>query len=350
MDNRLRSFYLVDYLPPKMTKHRIKGYQSPGYNWLFDTNDGFFVRWGKNHADNPDFSPVGPELLDIEISEICSRGCPHCYKSNTKEGVNMSFKTFKKMFKKFPKNLTQIAFGIGDIDGNPDLWKIMDYCRKNGVIPNITINGEKLTDAYATKLAMVCGAVAVSHYNDDTCFNAVEKLTNAGLEQVNIHQLLARETIKSTINAFYASKTDERLKGLNAIVLLGVKQKGRGIDYHSLSYGAFKQTVDIAFQHNIPIGFDSCSAHKFLKAIEGKKKYEYMTKLAEPCESSCFSYYINANGIAYPCSFLEGEEGYEGINVLKAKDFLKDVWYAKPVENFRKALIQSGRQCLRYDI
>lgn len=335
---------------PKMTKHRIKGYKSPDYNWLFDTNNGFFVRWGKTHLDDPDFSPVGPEILDIEISTICHKECLHCYKSNIRKGKNMSFKKFKKMFKKFPKNLTQIAFGIGDIDGNPDLWKIMSHCRKNGVIPNITINGERFTDTHATKLAMVCGAVAVSHYNDDSCFNAVEKLTTAGLKQVNIHQLVAHETISDIAGVFSAYLNDDRLKKLNAIVLLGVKQKGRGRGYRSVTYETFKTLIDLAFKHNIPIGFDSCSAHKFLKAIKGKKRYEYMTKLAEPCESSCFSYYINANGIAYPCSFLEGEEGYEGINVLKAKNFLKDVWYSESVEEFRRSLIHNHRHCPRYNI
>ncbi len=37
--------------------------------------------------------------------------------------------------------------------------------------------------------------------------------------------------------------------------------------------------------------------------------------LSEPCESACFSFYINVDGIAYPCSFLEAEPGFEGINL-----------------------------------
>lgn len=312
--------------------------------------NGFFARWGKTIEDDPDFSPVGPELLDIEISTICHGGCPHCYKSNLENGINMSFKTFKKMFKKFPKNLTQIAFGIGDIDGNPDLWKIMKYTRKNGVIPNITINGFRFNNKYAEKLANVCGAVAVSHYTDESCFDAVKMLSDAGLEQVNIHKLVAVETLKSCMDLFDKIKVDPRLKDLNAVVLLGLKQKGRGVHYNTLGSNLFKILVNYGMSLNVPLGFDSCSAHKFLEAIEGREDYEQLEMLVEPCESSCFSYYINTDCIAFPCSFLEGEEGYEGIDVLKSEDFLKDVWFAKSVKRFRKALIQNSRHCLHYNI
>jgi hypothetical protein len=310
-------------------------------------DNGYFVRWGKTPEDDPDFSPVGPELLDIEISTICSKGCAHCYKSNTCEGKYMKLKTFKKLFKGFPKNLTQIAFGVGDIDGNPDLWKIMEHTRKNGVIPNITINGHKFTSSQADQLANICGAVAVSHYDDESCFNAVHLLKEAGLEQVNIHKLVAMETLQSCMDLFGKVDTEPRLKGLNAIVLLGLKRKGRGKEFHTLDYDNFKTLVDYGMNLDIPLGFDSCSAHKFLKAIEGREDYDMIEQLVEPCESSCFSYYINVDGNGFPCSFLE--EGF-GINLLKSKDFMKDLWYSPSVMNFRSSLIDNDRECLRYDI
>ena len=133
----------------------IKRIRSKYYNHNFDTETGLSIRWGKTMAneDDPILSPIGPEIADIEISTVCNgigktmdarKPCPWCYKSNTGCGSNMSFDTFKSIFHKLPKNLTQIAFGIGDIDGNPDLWRIMEYCRSNSynsVVPNITVNG-----------------------------------------------------------------------------------------------------------------------------------------------------------------------------------------------------------------
>ena len=59
----------------------VKLMVSPDYNWSFNPDDGTFIRWGKTLTDDPEFSPYGPEILDIEVSTICTRGCKFCYKS-----------------------------------------------------------------------------------------------------------------------------------------------------------------------------------------------------------------------------------------------------------------------------
>jgi len=174
---------------------RVKRVRTKKYNYDFFLKNGLFIRWGRTYKENPIFSPLGPEIADIEISTIChglGKPCSWCYKSNTAEGTNMSLKQFKRLFKKFPKNLTQIAFGIGDINSNPDMFKIFEYARNKNVIPNVTINGWNLLNKYADKLAKVCGAVAVSKYKPkDICYDAVKKLNDRGMKQVNIHALVS---------------------------------------------------------------------------------------------------------------------------------------------------------------
>ena len=197
------------------TKKKV---QSKDYNYIFNKETGFFARWGKTKEDDPQMAP-SPEILDIEITTKCDgvggKLCPFCYKSNTPNGKNMSFETFKKMIDKFPiymqrtciaedngkttkrfvfsmpaeineENdkkmeaeieakglrivgyvqkpvhfLNQVAFGADSkAKSNPDLWKMMDYCRTNGIIPNITV--AEINDETADKLVEKCGAVAVS--------------------------------------------------------------------------------------------------------------------------------------------------------------------------------------------
>ena len=102
----------------------IKKVRTKEYNYNFSLKTGLFARWGQTLKDDPVFSPLGPELADIEISTICSglgKPCAWCYKANNSKGENMTLKQFKKLFQKFPKNLTQIAFGIGDIDSG--FWR-----------------------------------------------------------------------------------------------------------------------------------------------------------------------------------------------------------------------------------
>ncbi len=323
----------------------VKAFKSPEYNFVFDMKDGFFARWGKTKEEDPEYSPFGPEILDIEISTICSRECPWCYKSNRRCGKNMSFETFKTMFDKFPKHLTQIAFGIGDIDGNPDLWKIMDYCRANNVIPNITINGERMTDKLYDRLAETCGAVAVSLYDKDTCYNAVKELTDRGMKQVNIHALLSKETYMKCYTTLLDKIIDPRIAGLNAVVFLWLKPKGERNQLHQVdSMGRFQDLIETAMETGGRFGFDSCTASNFLKAVEGNKNFELYKTMSEPCESTLFSYYINADGIGFPCSFTEGTPEYNGVDVVGCDDFLRDVWNAEETKKFRTR-VMSNKDC-----
>ena len=313
--------------------------------------------------EDPEFSPHGPEIADIEVSTKCSgiggKPCSFCYKSNTSVGKNMSLETFKKVFATLPRSCTQIAFGIGDIDANPDLWDIFSHCRENGVIPNVTINGSRMSGDYYKSLSNLCGAVAVSRYQpSDVCYDAVAALSEYGLKQVNIHQLLSAETYDSCLELIDDVQSDSRLKGLRAVVFLALKNVGRGKSLTPLrDTTKYRVLIDKALEAGVGIGFDSCSAPMFLKAMEGHKDYTKYETLAEPCESMLFSIYVDVTGTVYPCSFLE-HSGFKGINIVEAENFLEDVWYNEQVTEWRKkllattcgGLVEGCRQCPAFDI
>jgi len=202
----------------------------------------------------------------------------------------------------------------------------------------------------AEKLVKFCGAVAISHYDDEVCFNAVKLLTDKGLSQVNVHKLAASETETSCYALLNAVKTDARLKRLNAVILLGFKKKGKRNTYNPLRSHKFRLLVQYAINNRIHIGFDSCSANKFLEAVKNNPNYKRYKMMSEPCESTCFSMYINVDGITYPCSFLEGENGFKGINILSCKNFHKDIWLSPSFCEFRKNLIKINRNCPHFNI
>lgn len=83
--------------------------RSKGYNYQFNKKTGFFARWGKKKEDDPQIAPT-PEILDIEVTTKCTgittpdgknHLCKFCYKSNTPDGDNMLFETFKKILDNF---------------------------------------------------------------------------------------------------------------------------------------------------------------------------------------------------------------------------------------------------------
>jgi hypothetical protein len=346
-------------------KNGIKVFRSENYNYNFRLSDGFFQRWGKTLDDDPNWSPFSPEIADIEITTSCkgpklSNGknklCGFCYKSNTPNGKYMSFETFKTILDKFPHienngkrifYLTQIAFGVdAECKSNPDVWKIFEHCRENGIIPNLTI--ASIDDDVASNIAKYCGACAVSRYSDkDVCYSTIDLLTNKhGMSQVNIHQLVATETLDDIWETLKDIKTDARLKKLNAIVFLSLKQKGRGTGYTPISQEEYAKIIQYCFDNNIAFGSDSCGAGKLLKSLNDEQ-YKQVLPVVEPCEASSFSFYCDVDGKYFPCSFMANEEGNwkDGIDMLKVNDFISDVWKNPKTVAFQKS-VQECNRCL----
>lgn len=332
----------------------IKNFRSPDYNFTFDTKSGFFARWGNTKHNDPSFSPYGPEILDIEITDICKgpggKPCPFCYKANTPSNTsNMSFEMFKDIIDKMPETLTQIAFGAdAQCESNPDIWKMMGYARTKGIVPNITV--ADITDEIADKLAEYCGAVAVSRYDDKSyCYNSIKKLVDRGMKQVNIHILISEETVDQVYETFNDYVNGD-IKGLNAIVLLSLKKKGRGKGFTPLSQEKFTGLVKWALLKKVPLGFDSCSCHKFLESVKDHDNYKEFKMLSEPCESSCFSSYIDCLGNFYPCSFASGNIGW--VDGLAVSDYISfmDVWSHERNKQFRENLLKNDRKCPIFEV
>ena len=339
---------------------KVKALKSEDYNFVFNKEDGFFARWGKTQEDDGDFTLGLPEIADIEIAEVCEGvpgigPCAFCYKSNTgNKGENMSLDTFKTIFHKLPKTVGQIAFGCGTLRRHPEMWDIFRYSKENGVTPNLTINGD--VDAHEfDKIAEMCGACAVSIYDKELSYDAIKELTDRGMKQVNIHFLIANETYDRAFEIMEDIKTDPRLKKLNAIVFLSLKTKGRSKNrFHQLSQEQFTKLTNHALENNIPMGFDSCSAQKFLVAIKDHPNYKEMETNAESCESTLYSMYIDVKGSFFPCSFTPGTDGWsEGLSVLECEDFVKDIWFNEKTRKFSEGVIKCRnckQSCSIYDI
>jgi hypothetical protein len=249
-------------------------------------------------------------------------------------------------------NLLQVAFGITGVQTNPDFVRMLVYTRMRGIIPNFTLSGIDLTTDLATKISMLVGGLAVSVYQSDknVCYNTVQTFTDLGVKQTNIHLMVSNETLDFAFEVLNDRLNDPRLKKLNAIVFLGVKPKGRGVKYTSLSVDSYGRLVRFCLDNDIVFGFDSCSAPKFEAALSkidiNQDQKQSMLMSSERCESSLFSAYINVTGEYCSCSFSEGI--VEPVSVLKAEDFIRDVWCSPQVQKFRDNLLSGGRRCPIY--
>lgn len=329
----------------------MKIFRSPQYNYVFDGKTGFFARWGETQNDDPVYSPFGPEILDLEISAgRCAGNCPECYKANGPgNAVHMTMPTFKALLDKFKLGdkyfLTQIAFGITDTGSNPDFWRILEYSRNEGIIPNYTTHGFDVTPGIAQRTKELCGAVAVSYHKHNACLHAVREFIRAGCPQVNIHFILYRNSVKRAFKLIDAVKD---IDGVNAVVFLRYKPKGRNAgEFAQCTPDQLRSLYNYAVDNGVGIGFDSCNAPYVLRYCGLSKGQE---QFVEPCESGLFSSYINVHGEFFPCSFCEGEPGWEtGIPVLDYDNFL-DVWHSDKVKKWRRLLLDNCRECILFDL
>lgn len=191
----------------------------------------------------------------------------------------------------------------------------------------------------------------------DLCYDTVKKLTDRGMTQVNIHVMLSEETADRVMEVFHDFKEDSRLAKLNAIVILSLKKRGRGVSYATVSPDRFKAIVDYALDkgNNIPLGFDSCTCGKFSDAIQDYPNYKQIMLSAEPCESTLFSQYINVEGKFYSCSFCENAESFPvGVDAVNVDDYIKDVWMHPSTVAWRNNLLEKRKagsmSCPVYDV
>lgn len=348
--------------------------RSPYYNYVFDKETGFFARWGKSKDDDPEYSPFGPEIADIEISSAtpediklktenmlvteggCSgRGCRNfCYKQNIGDKtVHMSLETFKQIMDKMPRSIVQIAFGVCDLNSHPEIWEILEETRNRGIIPNLTINAHNISLFNCIQLSKLCGAVAVSvnNKNKEEAYDTIKALSqNCGMSQVNIHIVLSEDTIPFIKEVIQDMKSDSRLSKMNALVMLSFKDRVGSGALTPITQKSYNKLIEYCEQQEIRFGFDSCSAPLYLNAIKNRKDRDELATFAEPCESGLFSLYINHRAEIFMCSFGENTELWkDGVSILDYPSVL-DVWNGDKMKEWRKTLLKNKRRCPIYKI
>ena len=375
---------------------KFKVLKSKEYNFYFNKETGFFVRFGLGDYTNKkrklskleleiylmwcniwktkfniqefalDLDTDGndrlflPNIADIEISTRCKgvsingsrpSPCKMCYKSNTNNGIYMTTENFINIADKLSPLCSQIALGIGNID-QPNLFEIMDVCLEKGIIPNITINGYGMTTEIYDKLAERCGAISVSYYDKDLCFDAIHELaTIRNMKQINIHAYTAENSFETVLQLIDDLQTDERVKNMNAVVLLQAKIRGNAkINNHTqLSQEKFNILSQKLLKSGILYGSDSCGAFKTLESFKNEPNIKDMEASVMSCESSIESCYINVNGDYFPCSFSEGIDSnglnwVNGLSVLDCNNFFEDIWFHERTRQFSESVLEC-RKC-----
>ena len=312
------------------------------YYQIFNKTTGFNVRMGKTFEDDPSWCPLGPEILDLEISingcpRVGGASCKFCYKNNTdKPATNMSLADFKKIVGKFPRNLSQIALGITGVQTNPDFKEMLRWLREDmGIVPNYTLSGADLNDDIFEATLKYCGRVAVSVYETDKnlCYNTIKRFNERSPNFCNMHLILSDYNLKF-VNEVLDDIENGKVEGLRNIVFLRCKPVGRAsVLPCTLSFETLDAVIQRCEKIGIGYGFDSCSCGLVQDYFRERGKPD-LIKYCEPCEGFKLSFYISALGEGCLCSFCEHVQGFPRFNFL-ADDFNFEKFWVEDGQKFR---------------
>jgi len=306
---------------------KVHRYKDLGYTSFFNPKTGFFARVEDEGEKEPFWSPYGPELIDISITNWCDKECNFCYQNSSKDGKNMSIDDFKKIIDAAAQiGVYQIALGGGNPNQHPRFIDMIEYSFLKGIITNYTTNGRGLSDKVIEYSKKFCGAVAVSAYQpfDETSM-AIEKLVKSKIK-VNIHFVLDKDSISTAIN--WLKYPPDFISGINALIFLNYKPSGRYIFHNKLlRYSErIQEFLEIATNksYRFKIGFDSCCVSGLYA------RTNTIDETIDACDAGRFSMYISEDLKAYPCSF---EKNLHSGDQISSKDDIIKIWKESP--NFK---------------
>ncbi|MEQ9694920.1 radical SAM protein [Shimia sp. SDUM112013] len=305
-------------------------YKSLGYTSFFNSDTGFFARIPDKGSKDPFWSPHGPELMDISITNWCDKGCAFCYKSSTKRGKHMALVDYKNVIDQAAKMGTfQVALGGGNPNQHPDFVEILEYTAAKGIVPNYTTNGRGLTDDILKATRKHCGAVAVSAYEPyDETAETIETLAASGIK-INVHFILDAESIDTAIR--WLKEPPSFLRGINAIIFLNYKPSGRKVFEKKMLRNSDRldEFFELATsgQRKLKVGFDACCVSGVFARTNANPS------MVDACDAGRFSMYVSEDLSVHPCSFQSGLASGDQLNEHSS---LLEIWTkSKNMASFR---------------
>jgi MoaA/NifB/PqqE/SkfB family radical SAM enzyme len=322
-----------------ITSPRI--YDHGNYMSFWDPNTGMFIRGELPDGTDPEWSPAGPELADIHITDYCPMHCSYCYReSNASKSTHMSVGRFESILKSMCPTVLQIAIGGGSPQHHPEFISLLEIANARGIVPSYTTNGLDMTDAIVEASKRYCGAVAVSLHTIDGGMQSVQRLLEAQVP-TGIHVILSKNEIGYWTRMLEKANKGKGILGgkieLYSCIFLMHKPVGRASwDQHPTreQKSSFVKALK-NYKGKIAIGIDSCASSSFISSYPLE---ELPVDYLGPCDSGCFSVFIDEHLLVSPCSF-------NAKDIFSLEDFtFEEIWQDK-LQPYRTRIIHACPNC-----
>lgn len=180
-------------------------------------------------TDDDEFIPSFAENVDVHTSDRCNNGCQFCYANCTPNGKFGKLSGWHFLETLHPG--TEMALNL-NFPMPSDFFDLLRYLKSQGIITNVTINQNHF-EAHEDIIKQM--------YDEELIHGLGISLTRITREFVEMVQQYPNAVIH-VINGIlskdqYDVLKDNRLK----ILILGYKDTGRGIEFHSLASDIIRQ-------------------------------------------------------------------------------------------------------------
>lgn len=307
-----------------------------------------------------------PRHVQVEVTNYCNMNCLSCgrkYIVNTPQ--HMDFGALKKIHDEIkPSNIN--LSGLGEPLLNPDIFKMIRYCKENASIVNFPTNLnvpgeliEKLVDAGPQQIKISIDATTPETYkivrqkdsfqriiNNIKHINTLKEKKQVPHPEIRFNFALQKKNIDELPYLFSLAaglKVDTvYVQDLNYFSVEQEKKKLCGIDKHYLK-DMLQQCDKIAREKKI-----NTNIRNLLRQFEAIYNKMLPKLRFEPnsirCNFPWVSTFIDVNGNVKPCPvFVWQGDSFSLGNCLKAP-FIQ-VWNGEKYRNLRQSFRQNKREC-----
>jgi hypothetical protein len=177
-----------------------------------------------------------PELVDLKITDFCTKGCEYCYQSSGELGAHGDTGHIKDVIDLLAaRKVFEVAIGGGEPTEHPDFWAIIAYCKEKGIVPNFSTKRLKwMQEPDIDELMKPVGGFAYS----------VRTVAEAS---AFLRMYERREIKKGSLQYVLGSSPLEEFEGILRlagekkinVTILGYKNVGRGQMFDPNDYSAW---------------------------------------------------------------------------------------------------------------
>jgi len=238
-----------------------------------------------------------PDLIDLKITNYCSKECDFCYQNSNKAGKHYEFNEDK--FSKFVRRLREIgifevAIGGGEPTMHPHFMDIIHTFIKNGIVPCFsTQNLKAFQDEKFLDVIKSCYAAAYSTNSIKKAKKWICMANKRYIPNPTIHYILGLNPIGELRDFIDKLFTEDFYLGINfSVILLSYKNSGRGVKPR-YNYDEWTTVINDVLSKRITarrIGVDSFLLKDVCKKLPNVSHILY----DDPKYSDgCFSFYCD---------------------------------------------------------